>query len=193
MAGAQFLSGIPGTVGGALAMNAGCFGSEIWPLVENVLTINGRGDMVKRSAAEYAVGYRSVKAPQGGDGEWFVAATLKFAHGDAAALLAENRQLLERRSATQPTQLPNAGSVFKNPENDYAARLIEQCGLKGHCIGKACVSDKHANFIINSGGATATEIEQLMELVASQVKSAHGVTLVREVKVIGNQPAGGAQ
>ena len=139
---------------------------------------------------EFEIGYRSVKGLQ--DNEWFVSATLKLNKGDSKSLLAENRQLLEKRGASQPTQLPNAGSVFKNPDNDHAARLIESCGLKGLCIGKACVSDKHANFIINNGGATATEIEQLMSLIATQVKDEHGVELQREVRVIGNPVSGGA-
>ncbi|MCW8983178.1 MAG: UDP-N-acetylmuramate dehydrogenase [Gammaproteobacteria bacterium] len=192
LAGAQFLSGIPGTVGGALTMNAGCFGSEIWPLVESVQTINRHGVMITRNAAEYEVGYRSVKWPQDAQDEWFVAATLKLEKGEPEALLAENRSLLEKRGASQPTQLPNAGSVFRNPENNFAARLIESCDLKGHCIGKACVSEKHANFIINSGGATATEIEQLMEYVAAQVEQTHGVKLEREVRVIGQPVSGDA-
>lgn len=192
MAGAQFLSGIPGTIGGALAMNAGCFGGEIWPLVESVTTINKYGELIQRNPDEYEVGYRSVKGPGSEQGEWFVATTLKLERGDAEELLGENRQLLEKRAASQPTQLPNAGSVFRNPQGDHAARLIERCGLKGYCIGKACVSDKHANFIVNSGGATATEIEQLMVHVAEQVKAQFGVALEREVRVIGNPVSGGA-
>ena len=190
MAGAQFLSGIPGTLGGALAMNAGCFGGEIWPLVESVVVINRSGALIRRRADEYEVGYRSVKGPETGQDEWFVTATLKLEKGDPAALLAENRELLNRRGASQPTQLPNAGSVFRNPPGDYAARLIEGCGLKGFCIGKACVSDKHANFIVNSGGATATEIEQLMNHAARQVEAQFGIALQREVRVIGRAVSG---
>lgn len=190
MASAQFLSGIPGTIGGALVMNAGCFGGEIWPLVESVTTINRTGQITQRSPDEYEVGYRSVKGPQGGQDEWFVAATLKLKRGDSETLLGENRQLLERRAASQPTQLPNAGSVFRNPAGDHAARLIELCGLKGHCFGRACVSDKHANFIVNSGGATASEIEQLMVDVARQVQAQFGIALEREVRVIGHPVSG---
>jgi len=192
MAGAQFLSGIPGTIGGALAMNAGCFGGEIWPLVESVTVINRHGELVQRTPDEYEVGYRSVNGPRSGQDEWFVATTLKLERGNSQELLGENRQLLEKRAASQPTQLPNAGSVFRNPPGDHAARLIERCGLKGHCIGKACVSDKHANFIVNRGGATASEIEQLMEHVAQQVKAKFGIALEREVRVIGNPVSGGA-
>jgi len=190
LAGAQFLTGIPGTIGGALAMNAGCFGGEIWSLIERVTTINHRGEILQRQPDEFEIGYRSVKGLQ--QDEWFVAAILKLEKGNTGTLLAENRQLLEKRSASQPTQLPNAGSVFKNPEGDHAARLIESCGLKGHCIGKACVSDKHANFIINSGGASAAELEALMEHIAARVKDEHGVELQREVRVLGKPVAGGA-
>ncbi len=182
LAGAEFLCGIPGTMGGALAMNAGCFGGETWRLVESVETLDCHGQLRSRAAEEYTVGYRQVNGPAG---EWFVASTLKLEEGDARGLVEENKKLLEKRGASQPTQQPNAGSVFRNPEGDYAARLIESSGLKGRSIGKACVSEKHANFIVNLGGASAADIEALIELVITEVKRQHGVELCREVQIVG--------
>lgn len=182
LAGAEFLCGIPGTMGGALAMNAGCFGGETWRLVESVETLDRDGKLCQRSADEFKVGYRHVSGPEG---EWFVAATLKLEVGDAQGLLEANKKLLEKRGASQPTQQPNAGSVFRNPEGDHAARLIEQAGLKGRCVGKACVSQKHANFIVNEGGATAADIESLIEQVRAVVQQQYGVALQREVHIIG--------
>ncbi len=184
LAGAEFLSGIPGTMGGALRMNAGCFGGETWQLVEQVETVDHLGVLRTRSPNEYRVGYRHVEAPLG---EWFVAAQLKLEAGDTEQLQNRIRELLELRGASQPTRLPNAGSVFRNPEGDYAARLIETAGLKGRCIGGACVSDKHANFIVNSDNATATEIEALIELVQNEVELKHGISLQREVHIIGER------
>jgi UDP-N-acetylmuramate dehydrogenase len=128
------------------------------------------------------VSYRHVTGPAD---EWFVAAELKLQKGDVEAGQARIKELLARRGETQPTQQPNAGSVFRNPENDFAARLIEACGLKGVCEGAACVSEKHANFIINTGGATAAEVEALIQRVASSVEQQHGVRLTREVHIVG--------
>ena len=184
LAGAEFLSGIPGTMGGALAMNAGCFGGETWQLVESVETVDHHGHLHKRMADEYQVGYRQVSAPAD---EWFVSALLILEHGDAAALQTRNKELLEQRSNSQPTQLPNAGSVFRNPQDDYAARLIETAGLKGRCVGGACVSEKHANFIVNTGEATASDIEDLIGQVQQAVEQVHGVSLKREVHIIGER------
>ncbi len=182
LAGAEFLSGIPGTMGGALAMNAGCFGGETWQRVEWVETLDRRGRLHKRTASEYRVGYRHVSGPVD---EWFVAGCLKLEEGDSQALQVRNKELLEQRSRSQPTQLPNAGSVFRNPEGDFAARLIETAGLKGRCIGGACVSDKHANFIVNTGNARASEIEALIRLVQQEVEQAHNIVLQPEVHIIG--------
>lgn len=182
LAGAEFLCGIPGTMGGALAMNAGCFGGETWRLVESVEMLDRAGNLHTRSATEFEVAYRQVTAPAG---EWFVAATLRLTEGDAQGLLEANKKLLAQRGATQPTQQPNAGSVFRNPEGDYAARLIESAGLKGRTVGMASVSEKHANFIVNLGGATAADIETLIEQVKAEVKQQHGIELQREVHIIG--------
>lgn len=182
LAGMEFLCGIPGTVGGALALNAGALGSETWQRVASVQTIDRQGRLHQRTPEDYVISYRHVEGPAE---EWFVAATLQLEQGDSAASLELIKRYLARRSATQPTQLPNAGSVFRNPPQDYAARLIEACGLKNTCVGGACVSEKHANFIINTGTATAGDIEALIERVAETVKREHGVELIREVHIVG--------
>jgi len=184
LAGAEFLAGIPGTVGGALAMNAGAFGGETWNIVHAVETLDRRGELRVRLASDYAVGYRHVAGPAG---EWFVAAhfrLLRDAHGQGKALI---KSLLAKRGASQPTQLPNAGSVFKNPPNDHAARLIEAAGLKGACEGEACVSELHANFIVNRGGARAADIARLIARVQAEVETKFGVRLEPEVRVIGEK------
>lgn len=183
LTGAEFLAGIPGTVGGALAMNAGAFGGEFWTLVEAVETVDRHGQRRTRPASEYGVAYRSVKLPAS---EWFVAAHLKLARGEHAQARTLIKSLLAKRGATQPTQLPNAGSVFKNPPGDHAARLIEAAGLKGECIGGACVSELHANFIVNAGTASADDIERLIEHVRTVVERRFGVHLETEVRVIGD-------
>lgn len=183
LTGAEFLAGIPGTVGGALAMNAGAFGSETWRIVQAVETIDHRGERRTRAPSDYRVGYRSVTGPAN---EWFVAAHFKLAPGDRQQARSLIKTLLARRGATQPTQLPNAGSVFKNPPHDHAARLIEASGLKGLRIGGACVSELHANFIVNTGTASARDIEQLIALVQRRVRDAHGVQLETEVRIVGD-------
>ena len=182
LTGGEFLAGIPGSMGGALAMNAGAFGGETWQYVIAVETVDRHGERRVRTPEEYDIGYRHVVGPAD---EWFIAAHLRFAHGDSAAAQARIKELLERRGATQPTNQPSCGSVFRNPPGDHAARLIEACGLKGHCIGKACVSDKHANFIINTGGACAADIEALIEHVRATVEREQGVCLIPEVRIVG--------
>ncbi len=184
LCGVEFLAGIPGTLGGALAMNAGAFGSEIWNWVEQVETVDRHGQVRKRVPSDFAIGYRQVKVP---DGEWFLAATLRLNPGDGEAAMNAIQELMDKRATTQPIGLPSCGSVFKNPEGDHAARLIEQAGLKGSCVGKASVSDKHANFIINTGGATAADIEELMKMVQEKVEQAYGVRLESEVHIVGEE------
>jgi UDP-N-acetylmuramate dehydrogenase len=181
-AGAEFLAGIPGTMGGALAMNAGAFGGETWSLVEYVVTVDRFGVLHKRSKSEYAIGYRSVA---GVDGEWFLAAGLKLESGSVDAGKEKIRMLLAGRAASQPTNQPTAGSVFRNPEGDFAARLIESSGLKGYAIGQAQVSLKHANFIVNLGAACASDIEALICHVQQQVALRHNVNLTPEVLIVG--------
>ena len=143
LTGAEFLSGIPGTFGGALKMNAGAVGGETWDIVESVETIDSMGVTHKRSPEEFNIAYRHVDAKEGDlNEEWFVSAVVKLELGDKDKSLQTIKEHLNRRSSTQPTQQPNAGSVFRNPQGDFAARLIESCGLKGFCIGGACVSEK---------------------------------------------------
>ena len=187
LAGAEFMAGIPGTVGGALTMNAGCYGGETWHIVDSVITLDRAGMQHRRTPADYVVGYRSVVLRDGGE-EWFVAAHFRLPRGDGAQSRAVIKQLLERRIAAQPLNLPNAGSVFRNPPNDHAARLIEACGLKGHARGGAVISGKHANFIVNTGNACAADIETLLEMAHSAVKQKFGVNLEREVRIVG-EPA----
>ncbi len=181
--GAEFMAGIPGTVGGALAMNAGCHGGETWEIVERVLTIDRAGELHERNHQAFSTAYRHVDMPVAD--EWFVAAWFRLADGDATEAEAKIKQLLARRLATQPLNLPNAGSVFRNPPGDHAARLIEASGLKGYRIGGAEVSEKHANFIVNQGEAMAKDIEQLILHVQAVVKQQQGVALHPEVRVIG--------
>jgi UDP-N-acetylmuramate dehydrogenase len=182
LVGAEFLAGIPGTLGGALAMNAGAFGGETWPLVRWVETLDRSGQVRRREPGEFHVAYREVQGPRG---EWFLAALLQLEQGDAESGQERIRALLERRADTQPTGLASGGSTFRNPPGDYAARLIEAAGLKGLRVGGAEVSGKHANFIVNTGGATAGDIENLMDQVRSEVERQFGVRLVPEVHRVG--------
>ena len=184
LSGAEFLAGIPGTVGGALAMNAGAFGGETWARVRSVETIDRFGELHERGPEAFEVGYRSVHGP---DGEWFVAATLDLTPGAEDGRV---RELLDRRNRSQPIGQPSCGSVFRNPPGDHAARLIEVAGLKGRRIGGACVSEKHSNFIINSGDATPEDIEALIELVRAEVERVHGVRLRHEVRIVGERAGG---
>jgi UDP-N-acetylmuramate dehydrogenase len=182
--GAEFLAGIPGTVGGALAMNAGCHGGETWEVVHRAVTIDRHGAVHERSQVELEIGYRHVSLP--GE-EWFVAAWFQLHAGEASIAEEKIKALLAKRLATQPLNLPNAGSVFRNPEGNYAARLIEDCGLKGYGIGGAQVSEKHANFIVNTGDATAVDIEHLIGHVHMTVLRETGADLQREVRIIGEK------
>ncbi|MBV6475542.1 MAG: UDP-N-acetylmuramate dehydrogenase [Rhodocyclaceae bacterium] len=185
LAGAEFLAGIPGTVGGALAMNAGCYGGETWAIVERVLMLDRHGVLRERSAEDFEIGYRHVGLRAASD-EVFAAAWFRLPAGDGAASRERIRALLEKRIASQPLQLPNAGSVFRNPSDDHAARLIEAAGLKGMQIGGARVSERHANFIVNAERrATAADIEALIGKVQESVRTKFGVELVREVRIVG--------
>jgi len=180
--GAEFLAGIPGTIGGALAMNAGAFGGETWEKVISVETLNAQGQRITRKPNEYNIAYRQVDGPKD---EWFLSARFQFQVGDGKKSLENMKALLEKRNKTQPTNQPSCGSVFRNPPKDHAARLIEASGLKGYCIGGACVSDKHANFIVNTGNATAHDIESLINEVKQKVFKTFGVDLIREAHIVG--------
>ncbi len=178
----EFFAGIPGTLGGALAMNAGAHGGETWERVRSVKTIDRQGEVRVRLPHDYEIAYRSVSGP--GE-EWFLEAELEF-DPTADASMETLTEMLDRRKATQPLGLPSCGSVFRNPPGDHAARLIEAAGLKGHCIGGAEVSKKHANFIINSDNASAADVEQLINFVQQTVADRQGVDLVHEVRIVGN-------
>jgi len=205
LAGAEFLAGIPGTVGGALAMNAGCYGGETWEIVAGVTTVDRGGALHQRARDDYETAYRHVQLksevgsrksevfphpssiiPRPSE-EWFVAATFRLRSGPGAESRGKITELLKRRIATQPLGEPNAGSVFRNPPGDYAARLIEGCGLKGRVIGGAQISARHANFIVNLGRARAADIEALIELAERSVKERFGIALEREVRIVGDK------
>lgn len=179
---ADFFAGIPGTFGGALFMNAGAFGGETWPHVRSVEVIDRHGVERTRSASEYRYGYRHIVPPAAN--EWFLGATLEFevlATADNHAM----RELLVKRKDSQPIGEWSCGSTFTNPPGDHAARLIDAAGLKGFRIGGAVVSPKHANFLINTGDATAADIEQLVAHVRDTVLRVHGVALTAEFKAVG--------
>jgi UDP-N-acetylmuramate dehydrogenase len=181
--GAEFMAGIPGTVGGALAMNAGCYGGVTWDIVHQVLTIDRYGKTHIRKADAFVSGYRTVNMPVAG--EWFVGAWFKLIEGDPQESTNRIKDLLAKRLASQPLNYPSGGSTFRNPEGDFAARLIEASGLKGFQIGQAQVSLKHANFIVNLGDCSAHDIESLIEHIKQAVLVQQGVMLQQEVKVIG--------
>ena len=178
---AAFFAGIPGTVGGALAMNAGAFGGETWDSVESVDTLDRSGQLRTRARSDFLVGYRSVA---GVSGEWFLGATLALS-SDPEADMSQLAEMRRRRDRTQPLGVRSCGSVFRNPPGDFAARLIEASGLKGRCVGDAMVSDKHANFIVNRGRATARDVERLIGEIRHRVEADTGVVLELEVRVVG--------
>ena len=187
LTGIEFLAGIPGTVGGALAMNAGAFGGETWTHVAAVETIDRNGQLHTRMPSAYRVGYRSVQGPEN---EWFLAAHFALQPGDAEQAQVRIRELLTQRGASQPVQQYSCGSVFRNPPGDHAARLIEASGLKGKRIGGAQVSEMHANFIVNTGNASAADIETLLNLVQGTVEQQQGVRLETDVRIVGDHAVG---
>lgn len=180
--GLEFFAGIPGTVGGALAMNAGAGGGDTWSFVSEVETIDASGKVRSRSPADFQVAYRSVLRPAQ---EWFVGAKFSLRTGDIADGRRRIKESLATRNRTQPMQTANAGSVFRNPPGEYAARLIETAGLKGYRVGAAVVSDRHANFIVNEGGARATDIERLIVAIQRKVHEHAGIILEPEVQIVG--------
>ena len=201
LSGAEFFAGIPGTVGGMLAMNAGCYGGETWSRVARVQVVTRGGELLEQAPDEYEIGYRSVvlsksplapllqrgEAPRARGDLIFVGAWLTLPPGDGETVRREIKALLAKRIASQPLHLPNAGSVFRNPPGDHAARLIEECGLKGKQIGGARVSEQHANFIVNMGAATAADIENLIHEVQAVVQKKAGMTLHPEVRILGEE------
>lgn len=196
LAGAEFLAGIPGTVGGALAMNAGCYDAETWEIVERVQTLSRAAQLREHLPEDYEISYRHIvlkpaermtdqETGNFADEEWFVGGWFRLLSGEDSVSRKKIKDLLTRRINSQPLSMPNAGSVFRNPPGDHAARLIESCGLKGFFIGGAMVSPKHANFIINTGDATAADIEAVIVAVRNTVREQAGIELVQEVRIIG--------
>ena len=172
-------------------MNAGCYGSETWDVVAKVKTVSRSGKTRERFPSDYEIGYRhlALRDTTSGEEEWFLAGWFRFRAGDSERARAGIRHLLSRRIATQPLELPNAGSVFRNPPGDHAARLIEACGLKGQGAGGARISEKHANFIVNpKGKARAADIEMLIERARNAVKQRFDIELIPEVRIVG-EPA----
>ncbi len=183
--GVEFLAGVPGSFGGALAMNAGAFGGEIWERVEKIECINRQGEITEIKKSEIEIGYRHVGLAKD---QWVLGGTLLLEPApDEYNGKDTIRSLLEQRSDSQPIQSANAGSVFRNPEGDHAARLIDELGLKGYRQGDAEISQVHANFIINRGKATAGDIESLIAQVQQRVRDHSGTTLELEVRIIGEE------
>ncbi len=179
LSGLEIIGGIPGTVGGALTMNAGAYGKQTWDFIEEVTMINRAGEIFTRQPSDYQIGYRQVNVlPH----EWFVSSVFKLTKGNQQESIAAIKETLAKRREKHPLEHPNAGSVFRNPPGDYSARLIEASGLKGYRIGGASVSTKHVNFIVNDQQATARDIDELISHVAAIVKRDHGVRLLREVR-----------
>ena len=183
-AGLGFMAGIPGTVGGALAMNAGAWGGETWPQVREAEIIRRDGGTEWLPAGDFRFAYREVEAPARALG--FIAARFNVTSDADGSHERYTRESLAKRKATQPVGKPSAGSTFRNPVGDHAARLIESCGLKGHRIGGATVSVQHANFVLTEDGARAADVEQLIEHLQATVKAQTGVVLHAEVKIVGD-------
>jgi len=183
MVDASFMAGIPGTLGGALKMNAGAYGDSIWNYVKSVELIDRSGKIKTKEAKEFVFSYRKIEGLN--QDEWFLGALLNFNRGDIKEAEEKVKSYLEKRSNAQPLDLPNCGSVFRNPKNDYAARLIEECGFKGNGIGGAKVSEKHANFIVNFNNASAGDVEELIEKIVVEVEKTSGIKLIPEVEILG--------
>ena len=184
LTGLEFAAGIPGTVGGAVCMNAGTAAGEMGDVVESVTLLMPDGVVVTRGRDEMGFGYRTSSVPEG---HLVLEATVVLRREEKGRIAARVQELMDRRKERQPSGLPNAGSIFKNPQEESAGRLIEQAGLKGRVEGGAQVSEKHANFIVNRGGATAADVLGLMEIVQQTVLDVHGVRLDPEITIIGEE------
>ncbi len=180
--GMEFCAGIPGSVGGAVMMNAGAYGSEIRDVIEEATLMNGRGELLRREKKELAFAYRKLNLPEG---MIVVGAAFALRQGDPVKIRERVADILSKRGRKHPLEYPNAGSIFKNPEGGPAGRIIEEAGLKGARIGGAMVSEKHGNFIVNVGKASAADIVALIELVKEKVREQTGISLETEVRVIG--------
>ena len=180
--GLGFMAGIPGTVGGALAMNAGAWGGETWDCVVEAEIVETGGRATWLTPEHFDFGYRTVVTPPHFCG--FLGARLRVTPDDGTHVIATRHWLSQRRER-QPVGKPSAGSTFRNPPNEHAARLIERCGLKGRRVGGAVVSRQHANFIINEGNASAADVEELIKVVQAKVEAETGIRLEPEVRIIG--------
>jgi len=183
LAGLEFLAGIPGTVGGAVAMNAGAWGKSTGDAVSAVEILKADGERVTLSRPELGFGYRKAALPVGAV---VVSARFRGTPDRPEAIGERVRDYLERRKAGQPLDYPSAGSIFKNPPEDYAGRLVESVGLKGKRVGGAMISDRHANVIVNVGGASAEDILSLMHTARQRVREQTGIDLEPEIKVVGD-------
>ena len=185
--GIEFLAGIPGTIGGALAMNAGAYGGEIWSYIKEVETINRKGKREIFEKDKFDINYRSVSISEN---EWFIACKMKLEISTRTVVSDRIKKMLSERANGQPLGKLSCGSVFRNPTNQHAAKLIELCGLKGKKVGGAVISDKHSNFIINTGNATSLDIEQLIEFIQACVYEKYDIKLIPEVRIIGESNKG---
>jgi len=181
-AGLEFAEGIPGTIGGALYMNAGAYGSEFEKVVDRVEGMTSTGAPIRLHRREMNFSYRDSHLPKG---TVITRVRLRLQRAEPGAVGARLRELVGRRKSSQPSGYPNSGSMFRNPPGDYAGRLIEAAGLKGKRVGRAEISERHANFIVNLGGAQAAEVLQLIQLAQAEVRRQFGVELILEVKLVG--------
>jgi UDP-N-acetylmuramate dehydrogenase len=181
-AGLEFAEGIPGSVGGALFMNAGAYGSEFEKVIDRVEGLTPDGRRIRFARSEMKFSYRDSHLPEG---MVVTSARLRLHRGNALQVSAKLRELVGKRKSSQPAGFPNSGSMFRNPPGDYAGRLIEAAGLKGQRIGQSQISERHANFIVNLGGAKAEQVRQLMELAKSEVRKQFGIELAAEIKLLG--------
>ncbi len=185
LSGLEFAYGIPGTVGGGVFMNAGAYGGELCDVIERVYYLDGDGKLCSHTATEAEFGYRTSRYHRESD-LIIVGADFKLMHGKKEEISATMQDIMGRRRDKQPIQLPSAGSTFKRPEGAYAAALIDECGFKGVCVGDACVSEKHAGFVVNMGNATADDILTLCNMIKEKVYTEKGYRLELEVRVLGD-------
>ena len=182
LTGLEFLCGVPGTLGGALKMNAGCYGGNIWNNIVDVTLINKRGNLAKRTKDDFKISYRNVEIDEN---NFFVSASFNLKENKMNNSQNIIKDFLKDRRSNQPTGLPSCGSVFKNPKNLYAAKILDSLGLKGYRIGGAYVSEKHANFIITEKSAKSKDVEKLISFIQKKVYEDKKISLETEVKFIG--------
>jgi len=182
--GLEFLCGIPGSLGGALAMNAGCYGGNIWENISTVNIIDKNGNISCKNKKEFDIGYRNVNLKEN---NFFISANFILQKNKLSNSMEKIKKFLEDRRVKQPTGLPSCGSVFKNPNNMYAANLIDSLGLKGYKIGGAYISKKHANFIISEKNTKSDDIEKLIDFIQKKVYQKKNIFLETEVKFIGKK------